>query len=99
MFYPFGERSFAAVPSILGSLPYGKTGFTLLEKLPRHLSLVSILNANNYHTAFFYGQGAWFHQKDQFFRYNNIDLLFDNNSFSSEYEKIIVGNDQFFWGI
>lgn len=96
--FTLGERSFAAVPSILGSLPYGKTGFTLLEKLPRHLSLVSILNANNYHTDFFYGQGAWFHQKDQFFRYNNIDLLFDNSSFSSKYEKIIVGNDQFFWG-
>jgi len=70
----------------------------LLDKLPRHLSLVSVLNANDYHTSFFYGQGAWFHQKDRFFRYNNIDLIFDNSKFSEKYQKIIVGNDNFFWG-
>lgn len=96
--FTLGERSFAVVPSVLGSLPYGKTGFTLLDKLPRHLSLVSILHANNYQTDFFYGQAAWFHQKDRFFGYNNIDLIFDNSKFSEEYEKIIVGNDHFFWG-
>lgn len=96
--FTLGERSFAVVPSLLGSLPYGEKGFTLLDKLPRHLSLVSILNANNYHTTFFYGQGAWFHQKDRFFKYNNIDLIVDNSKFSEKYPKIIVGNDHFFWG-
>lgn len=96
--FTLGERSFAVVPSLLGSLPYGEKGFTLLDKLPKHLSLVSILNANDYHTSFFYGQGAWFHQKDRFYRYNNIDLIFDNSKFSKKYQKIIVGNDNFFWG-
>jgi len=96
--FTLGERSFAAVPSLLGSLPYGEEGFTLLDKLPRHLSLGSILNANNYHTTFFYGQGAWFHQKDRFFKYNNFDLIVDNSKFSEKYPKIIVGNDHFFWG-
>lgn len=96
--FTLGERSFAVVPSLLGSLPYGEKGFTLLDKLPKHLSLVSILNANDYHTSFFYGQGAWFHQKDRFFKYNNIDLIFDNNKFAKKYQEIIVGNDNFFWG-
>jgi len=96
--FTLGERSFAVVPSLLGSLPYGKEGFTLLDKLPRHLSLVSILQTNNYRTNFFYGQAAWFHQKDRFFRYNNIDLIFDNTKFAEKYQKIIVGNDNFFWG-
>jgi phosphoglycerol transferase MdoB-like AlkP superfamily enzyme len=96
--FTLGERSFAVVPSLLGSLPYGEKGFTLLDKLPRHLSLVSILNANNYRTNFFYGQAAWFHQKDRFFKYNNISLIFDNTRFAEKYQKIIVGNDQFFWG-
>jgi phosphoglycerol transferase MdoB-like AlkP superfamily enzyme len=96
--FTLGERSFAVVPSLLGSLPYGEKGFTLLDKLPKHLSLVSILNTNDYQTSFFYGQGSWFHQKDRFFRYNNIDLLFDNSKFSEKYQKIIVGNDHFFWG-
>jgi len=96
--FTLGERSFAVVPSLLGSLPYGEKGFTLLDKLPKHLSLVSILAANKYHTGFFYGQGAWFHQKDRFFRYNNIDLIFDNSKFGKKYNKIIVGADNYFWG-
>ena len=96
--FTLGERSFAVVPSLLGSLPYGESGFTLLKKLPKHLSLVSILKENNYQASFFYGQGAWFHQKDRFFKYNNIDRIVDNSKFSEKYKKIIVGNDHFFWG-
>ena len=96
--FTLGERSFAVVPSVLGSLPYGEKGFTLLDRLPRHLSLVSILKANDYHTSFFYGQGSWFHKKDRFFKYNNSDLIFDNTKFSEKYRKIIVGADNFFWG-
>lgn len=96
--FTLGERSFAAVPSILGSLPYGEKGFTLLEKLPRHLSLVSILNSNDYFTSFFYGQASWFHKKDRFFIHNDIDLIIDNKKFSDKYKKIIAGEDNYFWG-
>ena len=96
--FTLGERSFAVVSSILGSLPYGEKGFTLLDKLPKHLSLVSILNSNDYYTSFFYGQGSWFHKKDRFFKYNDIDLIFDNSKFCGKYKKIIVGDNNFFWG-
>ncbi|RYD71733.1 MAG: LTA synthase family protein, partial [Sphingobacteriales bacterium] len=97
-FFTNGERSFAAVPSLTGSLPYGKSGFTLMDRLPNHFSLVNVLNNNDYYTSFFYGQGAWFHKKDAYFRFNNIDLVFDNSKFSPEYSKIIVGENKFFWG-
>lgn len=93
-----GERSFAVVPSVLGSLPYGNKGFTLLETLPRHSSLVSILAADGYQTNFFYGQGRWFHQKGRFFRYNQTDIIFDKKNFSEKYQKIVVGDDDYFWG-
>ncbi len=93
-----GERSFAAVPSIIGSLPHGVRGLSMLDIIPTHLSLVNVLNANNYYTSFFYGQGSWFHSKDRFFEINNIDLIVDNSNFSQEYERIIVGNNNFFWG-
>jgi len=96
--FTLGERSFAAVPSILGGLPYGDNGFTLQERLPRHLSLVSVLNSNDYFTTFYYGQGAWFHKKDRFFAHNDMDLIFDKSKFSENYNKIVVGDDQFFWG-
>ncbi|HOG20114.1 MAG TPA: LTA synthase family protein [Salinivirgaceae bacterium] len=96
--FTLGERSFAVVPSVLGGLPYGDKGFTQQKRVPRHLSLVSILNANDYYTSFYYGLGAWFYSKSRFFRYNNIDLIFDKSRFSDSYSKIIVGEDKFFWG-
>ncbi|MBN2275592.1 MAG: sulfatase-like hydrolase/transferase [Bacteroidales bacterium] len=97
-FFTTGERSFAAVPSLLGALPYGERGFTLLNYIPYHYTLVNVLNRNDYHTSFFYGQGSWFHKKDRYFRFNNIDLLIDKDKFDEKYEKIVVGNDNFFWG-
>ncbi|HEX3009112.1 MAG TPA: sulfatase-like hydrolase/transferase, partial [Bacteroidales bacterium] len=93
-----GERSFAVVPTLTGSLPYGEKGFTLLEQLPIHLNLVKVMNANNYFTSFFYGQGAWMHQKDRYFKMSDIDLIVDKEKFASKYKKIVTGNDQFFWG-
>ncbi|MBN2523290.1 MAG: sulfatase-like hydrolase/transferase [Bacteroidales bacterium] len=96
--FALGERSFAAVPSIIGGLPHGIKGFTLLNQLPYHQTLVSVLKSTGYYTSFFYGQGSWFHSKDRFFKYNNIDLIFDKDRFSSEYKKVIAGNDKFFWG-
>ena len=96
--FTLGERSFAAVPSITGGLPYGKKGFTLLDKLPLHMSLMKVLGANDYYTSFFYGQGAWFHQKDRFFTFNDMDLIFDKSDFPPSCEKIITGENKFFWG-
>jgi uncharacterized sulfatase len=93
-----GERSYAAVPSILGGLPYGKLGFTLIDQYPNHLSLISVLKQNGYFTTFYDGQGTWFHHKDAFFKYNDIDLIVDNDDYNSKFNKIIVGNDHFFWG-
>jgi phosphoglycerol transferase MdoB-like AlkP superfamily enzyme len=96
--FTLGERSFAATPCLLGSLPYGEKGFTLLDQYPKHFSLVSILKSNGYYTSFYYGQGSWFHKKDLFFNYNTIDLIVDNKKFSGKYTKIITGKDNFFWG-
>jgi uncharacterized sulfatase len=85
-----GERSFAALPSLTGSLPYGELGFTLQTIYPYHHSLVSLLHANNYKTTFYYGQGAWFHRKNYFLNFNNIDLICDKGTFGSNFQKIWV---------
>jgi len=97
-FFTTSERSFNAVPSITGSLPYGKMGYTFLERMPYNFSLVNVLKRNGYYTTFFYGQGSWFHRKDVYFRYNNIDLIVDNSNFNPKYKRIIAGADNFFWG-
>lgn len=92
------DRSFAAVPSIIGSLPYAETGFNFMERLPRHISMASWLKQENYHTAFYIAQGAWFHENDKFFKKNNASLIFDKESFDDKYNKVITGADNFFWG-
>jgi phosphoglycerol transferase MdoB-like AlkP superfamily enzyme len=97
-FFTTGERSFAAVPSITGSLPYGQSGFTLLDPLPRHITMISLFKRYGYSTHFFDGQGAWFDQKDRFLRANDIDLIFDKSQFSSEYSKVMALKGKFFWG-
>jgi phosphoglycerol transferase MdoB-like AlkP superfamily enzyme len=96
--FTLGERSYAVVPSLLGSLPYGEIGFSIMEKYPRHLTLVPFLKSNGYHTAYFYGQIAWFHQKERFFKYNHIDLIFDKRNYAKKYKKALVGTEKFFWG-
>ncbi|HZH86119.1 MAG TPA: LTA synthase family protein [Brumimicrobium sp.] len=96
--FTLGERSFAAVPSLLGGLPYGDLGFTLLNSYPHHHTLVNLLKAKQYHTAFYYGQGAWFHNKRNFFKYNNVDWILDKEDFAPSFKKIIVGDDNYFWG-
>lgn len=97
-FFTNGERSFAVVPSITGSLPYGENGFLVMDQLPRHITMISLLKRHGYQTHFFYGQGAWFHQKDRFFKTNDIDLIVDRSDFSPKYEKVMALGGNFFVG-
>lgn len=97
-FFTVGERSFAVVPSMTGGLPYGERGFTMMNAFPYHFSLINILKKNGYYTVFFDSQDSWFHDKDKYFRFNNIDRVFDKNDFSPKYEKLLVGKENHFWG-
>ncbi|MBK9107662.1 MAG: LTA synthase family protein [Saprospiraceae bacterium] len=92
------ERSFGATPSLNGSLPFGNNGFALMDKYPYHFSLVNVLKENHYRSRFFYGQGAWFHGKEPFYQFNNIDEIIDKEDFSSKFTKVFVGKEKFFWG-
>ncbi len=97
-FFANSERSFAATPSIVGSLPFGKIGFALLNQYPYHFSLVNIFKENNYFTSFYYGQGAWFHGKEPFYKFNNIDQIVDKNYFHPSLDKVYIGEANHFWG-
>lgn len=93
-----GERSFAANPALCASVPYGEIGFSLLETYPYHFSLINVLQKNNYYTSFYYGQGSWFHNKNHFFSFNNIDRIIDKNSFNPSLKKVLIGEEMNFWG-
>jgi phosphoglycerol transferase MdoB-like AlkP superfamily enzyme len=91
-------RTFGALPSILGSLPYGEKGFLEMNPLPSNISLVSILKANEYTTSFYCGDESSFDRKINFLEYNGIDNVIDINNFGPSYEKTKANAGGFTWG-
>lgn len=90
-------RSFGALPSILGSLPFGKKGFLELEKLPDHISLISELKKAGYQTSYFEGGNADFDRKLKYLNHEGMEKIIDENSFGSGYKKVAAENG-FSWG-
>ncbi len=79
-------RTFGVIPSLFGSLPFGKSGFMELEKYPNKLTLFSILKNNGYHTSFYQGTNSSFDNVDQFLLSENVDFVLDKSGFGSKYE-------------
>ena len=91
-------RTFGVVPSLLGSLPLGETGFLELPKTPSHVSLISVLKANGYTTSYFSGDQSSFDKKINFLEYNGIDNVIDENKFGPDYVKTEANSGGFSWG-
>ncbi len=95
-----GGRTFAVLPSVLGSLPFGPNGFNELgEKMPAHLSLISLLKNNGYKTSFYYGGDAAFDNMGLFLQRSGIDKIYDEKTFNgSSYQKLPPSSSGFSWG-
>lgn len=91
-------RTFGALPSILGSLPYGEKGFLEMNPLPAHSSLISILKSNGYNTSFYCGDESSFDHRINFLEYNNIDNVVDINKFGNSYQITQKDQKGFSWG-
>ncbi|MDB2606575.1 sulfatase-like hydrolase/transferase [Zobellia sp.] len=79
-------RTFGVLPSLLGSLPFGKSGFMELEKYPNKLTLFSILKNNGYYTSFYQGTNSSFDNVDRFLTSENVDFVLDKSGFGSNYQ-------------
>ena len=90
-------RSFGAIPSILGSVPFGKSGFLELNKLPSHISLIPLLKNHDYKTSYFEGGDAQFDQKLNYLTNEGMENIIDQNSYGSSYSKTPPENG-FSWG-
>jgi phosphoglycerol transferase MdoB-like AlkP superfamily enzyme len=94
-----GGRTFAVLPSVLGSLPFAKNGFNeLANNMPEHLSLMSLLEHNGYQTSFNYGGNSQFDNMGLFMQKNNVGSINDEKTFSSSYEKLPPSLSGFSWG-
>ncbi len=93
-----GGRTFAVLPSLLGSLPFGSSGFNEFgDQMPAHLSLMSTLKSNGYHTSFYYGGDATFDNMALFLQKQKIDGIYDIKTFPPDYPRL-PENNGFSWG-
>jgi len=92
-------RTFGALPTLLGSLPYAKEGFMELgPDYPRHHSMVEILNKNNYLTRFFYGGASRFDKQNLFLWEQGIGMVYDEAQFPKSAKKLPANQGGFSWG-
>ncbi|WHF50303.1 sulfatase-like hydrolase/transferase [Chryseobacterium gotjawalense] len=91
-------RTFAVLPTITGSLPFGKNGFLEIEKTPDHFNLYTVLKSNGFETGFFYGGNSAFDRIKEFLEYSKVDHIVDEFSYDTPYQKLpsSVGGES--WG-
>lgn len=93
-----GGRTFAVLPSLLGSLPFAENGYLGMgNNMPNQLSLLNILKFNGYNTSFYYAGDAEFDNMALYLNANKIDELNDEKTFPSGYKKL-PENNGFSWG-
>lgn len=87
--------TFAAHPAITGSLPYGKRGFSVINVLPDHLSLVKILRNNGYYSRFLVGFNPDFDNMGGYIRAQGTDFVLWK--YPSKYKEMGIGKEG--WGM
>lgn len=90
-------RTFGALPSLTGSLPFGKNGFLEMENTPENFNLYNILKANGFETGFYYGGNVSFDRYRNFLEYSKVDNIIDIASFGAAYKRLPAKNGES-WG-
>lgn len=80
-------ESYATLPCLLGSLPFGENGFTNSSDSPARQTIYGILKRNEYTTSFNYGGNSALNQLDKFLYEERVDFLLDSKGFGSTYKK------------
>ncbi len=76
-----------SIPTITGSLPFGKEGFTNSNTFLERNTLFSILRSNGYATGFAYGGNATLFGFDKFLAEEEVATVLDKNAFGALYEQ------------
>lgn len=92
-------RTFATLPSILGSLPFAEKGFCDLGTgMPKFFSLQNILKHNGYQNKFYCGYDMEFDNQDKFMRNSGANLIVGINDFGNGFKKSPGGAMGASWG-
>jgi tetratricopeptide (TPR) repeat protein len=92
-------RTFGALPSILGALPYGEGGFMNYgTKMPDHHTLITLLKPLGYTSNFFYGGNPNFDNQDIFLEYQGFNSMIDETKFPVSFRKRRENKEVSSWG-
>lgn len=91
-------RAFGVLPSLLGSLPFGKKGFMELEKSPNRNTLFSVLKNDGYYTSFLQGGNGSFDNIDNFLLEENVDFVLERSRFGDGYKLLPSDASGSSWG-
>jgi len=91
-------RTFGVLPSLIGSLPFGKKGFMELETSPNRHTLFSILKNDGYFTSFLQGTNSSFDNVDNFLVEENVDFVLERSRFGDGYELSPADASGSSWG-
>lgn len=92
-------RTFGILPALLGSLPYGESGFVeLRERMPAHQSLAGLLKERGYTIDYFTGSDGHFDYVDLFMERQGVDGFLDQGGFGEGFEKAPSDAGGFSWG-
>jgi len=92
------DRTFGALPNILGSLPFGDRAFHdhKEKSFPHHKTIITDLATNDYWSGFYYGGWTHFDNMDDFLIDNKIDFILKD--FDDDAIKIESDVKNFSWG-
>lgn len=81
-------RTFGVLPALFGSLPFGRNGLAELgEKMPKHMTLLSLLKKTGYSVRVYCGFNSDFDNDRSFYALNGADTLTDELNFGPGYKK------------
>ncbi|MDQ6608661.1 MAG: LTA synthase family protein [Bacteroidota bacterium] len=83
--------TFAAQPAITASVPYGKKGFSIMNVMPDHLSLIKLVKRNGYYTNFMIGFNPDFDNMGGYIRLQGTDFILSH--YGPQYKKMGVGDE------
>lgn len=90
-------RTFSVLPTVLGSLPFGASGFLEQKDYPKHFNLLNVMAFNGFKTGFIYGGDADFDYMAKYLKANSIDELIDESNFPKSYRRLPSNNGES-WG-
>ncbi|MCR5013382.1 MAG: LTA synthase family protein [Bacteroidales bacterium] len=94
------ERTFGVLPSVFGSVPYGRSGFCVTGRpMPNHNSLLRDLRNNGYKTSYYYGGVHDFDRFDSFLKANKVDFIYVPDMHEVDSATYRYLNDNHRWGL